>query len=123
MNDETRARNNKLQALCREYLRRLRYTARKHGIGAWLDDVIRANRRKECEATEREVRMLARMCDDERIARKDVHKVLGVPFHVCNDTNAYDRVTQLPYVGIYSKVSALLYAAVLRTKNKKKKER
>lgn len=38
-----------LQSLCREYLSRLRYMAKKHGID--VDSIIRANKRSECEAT------------------------------------------------------------------------
>ena len=68
-------RNETLQALCRDYLGRLRYMAKKHGID--VDSIIRANRRNECEATQKEVEMLSRCVDDERIARNDIQKLLG----------------------------------------------
>lgn len=44
-----KSRDGRLQALCRDYLRRLRYMARKHGID--VDGLISANKRGECEAT------------------------------------------------------------------------
>jgi len=46
--------NGALQALCRAYLGRLRYMARKHGID--VDGLISANKKGECEATLKEVR-------------------------------------------------------------------
>ena len=42
-------RNERLQALCRDYLGRLRHMAKKHGID--VDSIIHANKRNECEAT------------------------------------------------------------------------
>ena len=42
-------RNETLQALCRDYLSKLRYMAKKHGID--VDSIIRANKRKECVTT------------------------------------------------------------------------
>lgn len=101
-------RNESLQALCRGYLRRLRYTASKHGLGTWVDDVIRANRRGECEATEREVGLLSRAVDDERISRKDIPAVLGKSYRECCDDGDFDRIKKLKRTGIYSKISALL---------------
>ena len=68
-------RNETLQALCRDYLGRLRYMGKKHGID--VDSIIRANKRKECEATNKEVEMLSRCVDDERVSRTDIPKILG----------------------------------------------
>ena len=70
-----RTRNETLQALCRDYLGRLRYMGKKHGID--VDSIIRANKRKECEATNKEVEMLSRCVDDERVSRTDIPKMLG----------------------------------------------
>lgn len=70
------AQNNEtLQAMCRDYLTRLRYMGRKHGID--VDAIIRANKRKECAATNKEVEMLSRCVDDERIARTEIPTMLG----------------------------------------------
>ena len=102
-------RNETLQALCRDYLLRLRYMAKKHGID--VDSIIRANKRNECEATQKEVEMLARCVDDERISRTDIPKLLGESYRKSESNGVFDKIKKLRYVGIYSKVSALLFAA------------
>lgn len=58
-----------LQRICREYLSKLNGVAKRHGLGDVLANLIEANRREECEATEMEVNALSRFCDDERLAR------------------------------------------------------
>lgn len=100
-------RNETLQALCRDYLGRLRYMAKKHGID--VDSIIRANKRNECEATQKEVEMLSRCIDDERIARNDIPKLLGESCRKVESDGVFERIKKLKRVGIYSKVSALLY--------------
>lgn len=105
-------RNETLQALCRGYLGRLRYMAKKHGID--VDSIIRANRRNECEATQKEVEMLSRCVDDERILRTDIPKMLGESYRKSESAGVFGRIKKLRHVGIYSKVSALIY------KNKRK---
>ena len=104
-----KVRNETLQALCRDYLLRLRYMAKKHGID--VDSIIRANRRSECEATQKEVEMLARCVDDERISRTDIPKLLGESYREVESDGVFDKIKKLRHVGIYSKVSALLFAA------------
>ena len=101
-------RDDILQGMCRGYLRKLMYMAEKHGLGMFVRDVIRQNRRGECKATEKEVGMLARMCDDERILRKDVPDVVGMSYRECLDEGLFGRVRKLPHKGIYSKVSAVI---------------
>ena len=86
--------------------------AKKHGID--VDGIIRANRRNECEATQKEVEMLARCVDDERIARNDIPKLLGESYRKSESDGVFDKIKKLRHVGIYSKVSALIY------KNKRK---
>jgi hypothetical protein len=81
--------------------------AKKHGID--VDSIIRANKRKECEATNKEVEMLSRCVDDERISRTDVPKVLDKSYRQANEDGDFDRIKKLKHQGIYSKVSALLY--------------
>lgn len=103
-------RNEKLQALCRDYLGRLRYMANKHGLKSWIDDTIKANANKECSATEKEVTMLSRICDDERIHRIDIPAILGKSYRDCFDNDDFSKIKKLRRVGTYSKVSALLYA-------------
>ena len=105
-------RNETLQALCRDYLGRLRYMGKKHGID--VDSIIRANKRKECSATNKEVEILSRCVNDERVSRTEVPKILGKSYRQTNEDGDFDRIKKLKHQGIYSKVSALLY------KNRKK---
>ena len=100
-------RNETLQALCRDYLTRLRYIGKKHGID--VDSIIRANRKGECSGTEHEVQMLSRMVDDERISRTDIPKLLGESYRQSESRGVFDKIKKLRRVGIYSKVSALLF--------------
>ena len=102
-----KVRNETLQALCRDYLGKLRYMAKKHGID--VDGLIRLNRQKKCEATNREVEMLSRMVDDERISRTDIPKLLGESYRKSDGDGVFDKIKKLRHVGIYSKVSALVY--------------
>ena len=105
----SKQRNETLQALCRDYLLRLRYMAKKHSID--VDSIIRANRHNECEATQKEVEMLARCVDDERISRTDIPKMLGESYRKSESDGVFDKIKKLRHVGIYSKVSALLFAS------------
>ena len=109
-------RNETLQALCRDYLLRLRYMAKKHGID--VDSIIRANKRSECEATNKEVEMLARCVDEERVSRTDIPKMLGKSYRKADDDNDFAYIKKLRHVGIYSKVGALLFAAKQKNKYK-----
>ena len=100
-------RNETLQALCRDYLGKLRYMGKKHGID--VDSIIRANRKGECSGTEHEVQMLSRMVDDERLSRNEVARTLGKSYRQSYDDGDFERIKKLRHQGIYSKVSALLY--------------
>lgn len=111
-------RNESLQAMCRSYLSRLRYMATKHGLGTWLDGIISDNMRGECVATEKEVSMLSRLCDDERISRLDVPKMLDKSYRQANDDGDFDKIKKLRHVGIYSKVSAMLYKSKIEQDGK-----
>ena len=102
-------RNETLQRLCRGYLRRLRNVASKHGLLPQLNSLIAMNKRQECVGTEREVQMLSRMVDDERLTRQDVPKILGKSYRQCNDDEDFEKIKKLKRVGIYSKIDTLLY--------------
>ena len=104
-------RNETLQALCRDYLGRLRHVASKHGLLLQLNNLIAMNKRRECVSTEQEVQMLSRMVDDERISRVDLPKLLGKSYRQSINENDFEKVKKLKRVGLYSKVSALLYAS------------
>lgn len=103
------SRNETLQRLCRDYLGRLRYVASKHGLLPQLNNLIAMNKRRECVGTEREVQMLSRMVDDERISRTDIPKLLGESYRQSESRGVFDKIKKLRHVGIYSKVSALIY--------------
>ena len=103
-------RNEPLQRLCRQYLKRLQYMADKHGLGFWVRYMRRENKRGECEATKNEVRMLERMVDEERVSRKDIPSIVGKSYRQCVDENVFDKIDTLKRQGIYSRLSALLMA-------------
>ena len=100
-------RNETLQALCRDYLGKLRYMGKKHGID--VDSIIKLNKCGECSATNREVEMLSRCVDDERISRTDVPKILDKSYRQANEDGDFDHIKKLKHQGIYSKLSAVLY--------------
>lgn len=104
------SKKTKLQWLCRDYLSRLKHVCETHGLGGWLDNIIKANMRGECEATEKEVELLSRAVNDERVTRKDIPIMLGKSYRQCMDDNDFDTIKKLPHVGIYSKVSVELYS-------------
>ena len=112
-------RNDNLQAIAREYLKRLRYMAQKHGLSGWVDETITENKAGRCEATEKEVRMLSRLCDDANIKRTDVPKYLGKSYRYCVENNLFERIrTNAFNRAIYDKVSTLLLAGKLNKRNK-----
>lgn len=104
-------RNACLRKLCRTYLKKLRYMARKHGLDSWLDDTIELTKDDACQPTEHEVEMLARCVDEERLQRTEVPQVLDKSYRECVDDEDFEKIRKLRRVGIYSKVSTLLYAS------------
>lgn len=113
-------RNETLQALCRDYLGKLRYMAKKHGLLTWLNSTIHANKAGSCEATEKEVRMLSRLCDDANVKRTDVPKMLGKSYRRCVDDDDFGKIrTNSDNRAIYDKVSTLLLAGKLNNKKRK----
>ena len=110
-----------LQAMARDYLMRLRYMARKHGLLPWLDKTIRDNRAKECEATEKEVRMLSRLCDDDGVRRTDIPEMMGKSYRRCVDDGDFEKIRRKDGRGTYDKVSAALLALRERKSKSKRK--
>ena len=102
------SKDDTLQALCREYLKRLRHIACRYGLGGFVDDTINANLRKECEGTKKEVDMLSRIIDEERISRTDIPKALGKSYRRCVEDGDFDKIEKLKRVGIYSKTDTLI---------------
>lgn len=109
-------RNNALQELCRNYLRKLRGVAHRVGLGEWLESMIEANERELCVATEEECELLARCVDDERLHRTDVPKFFGVSYRFCYDKDIFGKIKKLHRTGIYSKVDSILYKAEQETR-------
>ena len=107
-------RNNKLQELCRNYLKRLRPLAQKFGLGKFVDDTIEMNLQERCKATEDEVKLLSRAVDDERISRHELPTMLGKSYRKCVEDDDFSKVETLKRVGIYSKVSAEIHSAELK---------
>lgn len=91
-------RKTELQRICREYLSKLKGMAKRHGLSDVLANLIEANRREECEATEREVK-----------ARSDIPNLLGKSYRQCCEDGDFDKIERLKRVCIYSKVNALLW--------------
>jgi len=100
-------RNETLQSLCRNYLRELRHIGLKYGID--VDSIIKLNKRGKCSATNKEVEMLARCVDDERVSRTDIPKILGKSYRQSYEDGDFEKIKKLKHQGTYSKVSTLLY--------------
>lgn len=101
--------DNALQALCREYLTKLRSLANKYGLGGFIDETIQLNSQEKCKGTEEEIELLARCINDDRIARNDIPKLFGKSYRQCESNGYFDKIKKLGHVGTYSKVSALLF--------------
>ena len=54
--------------------------------------------------------MLSRLVDEERIARKDIPQIMGKSYRQCCEDGTFNKIERLPHQGIYSRVSALLFA-------------
>ena len=106
MDDE---KNEELQRITRHYLGFLSPLAEKFGLGKWLKDIIELNEQEKCSATEEECRMLTRLCDDERVARQDIPKLIGRSYRNCVDNGIFERLKTLKRTGIYDKISVLLF--------------
>lgn len=110
-----------LQAMARRYLARLRYMAKKRGLLPWIDATIADNKANRCVATEKEVRMLSRLCDDDGVRRADVPEILGKSYRQCVDDGDFGKIRRKDGHGTYDKVSAMLLA--LKDKKNKGKRK
>lgn len=114
--------SDNLQAIARKYLSRLRYMANKHGLGVWVDTTIADNRNGRCKATENEVRMLSRLCNDSNVKRTDVPKILEKSYRYCVETGVFERLkTNISNRATYDKVSVLMLGRRLSKKTKKRR--
>lgn len=101
--------NKTLRTLCCQYLSKLKYIGKKHGID--IDGLIKQTHDPKCKPTEHEVELLSRAVNDERLTRTQVPSLLGKNYRECTEDGDFDRIRKLPKQGIYSKVSTLLYAS------------
>lgn len=106
-------RNDTLQRMCREYLTMLKFRARKFGLYKFVTDMIDANTKKECKASEQDVDMLARMCNDDRIGMNDIPPLLGKSYRRCFEDEDFARIKRSNTRKSYNKVSAMLLATDL----------
>lgn len=107
-------REETLQRLCRGYLLRLRPLAAKFGLGEVVDGLVKANTERRCRGTEEEVALLSRACDDERVERQDVPKLLGKSYRQTLEDGDFARIRKLRRTGVYSKIGAVLLGDELR---------
>lgn len=107
-------RNEHLQWLCRQYLSKLRTFAYAHGLGKYVEDTLTLNSQNKCEATEEEVQALSRLCDEERVTRKEVCEIVGKSYRKTLEDGDFEKVRRLKHVGTYSRVSALLLGSELK---------
>lgn len=100
--------NSVIQVICRNYLERIKPIAKRYGLLNWVNETIADNLNGKCSSTEEECEMLARICDEERLARKDVPRVLGKSYRQCIECEDFEKIKKLKRVGIYSFVDTLL---------------
>lgn len=108
------SKNRCLRALCRKYLTKLRYLARKRGLIDWVDKAIKDTNNPECKPTEHEVELLARCVNEERVQRLEIPEILGKSYRECVDDEDFERIKKLKRVGVYSKVSAILQSKTIK---------
>lgn len=64
--------------------------------------------------------LLSRACDDERVSRADIPKILGKSYRQSYEDGDFEKIKKLKHQGIYSKLSVLLYKSKYEQKRKNK---
>lgn len=100
--------HNKLQQLCRKYLKKLYRKARDIGLDEFVERTITENENGRCTATVEQVNMLASLCGDDRIKREEIPDLLGLSYRKCNEQKIFKRIRKFKDKGIYSKVDAII---------------
>lgn len=95
--------HNKLQQLCRKYLKKLYRKARDIGLDEFVE-----NENGRCTATVEQVNMLASLCGDGRIKREEIPDLLGLSYRKCNEQKIFKRIRKFKDKGVYSKVDAVI---------------
>lgn len=99
---------DKLQQLCRKYLKKLYRKARDIGLDEFVERTITENENGRCTATVEQVNMLASLCGDDRIKREEIPNLLGLSYRKCNEQKIFKRIRKFKDKGIYSKVDAII---------------
>lgn len=100
--------HNKLQQLCRKYLKKLYRKARDIGLDEFVERTITENENGRCTATVEQVNMLASLCGDDRIKREEIPDLLGMSYRKCNEQKIFKRIRKFKDKGVYSKVDAII---------------
>lgn len=103
----------KLQLLCRQYLKEIKNVAKKYGLGTFVSELAIANKNGDCKADVNDVELLARIAKDERINRLDVPKLLGMSYRQCFDQGIFEKIERFEDRGTYSRISTELYKCEL----------
>lgn len=88
--------HNKLQQLCRKYLKKLYRKARDIGLDEFVEKTIAENENGRCTATV------------EQIKREEIPNLLGLSYRKCNEQKIFKRIRKFKDKGIYSKVDAII---------------
>lgn len=105
--------HNKLQQLCRKYLKKLYRKARDIGLDKFVERTIAENENGRCTATVEQVNMLASLCGDDRIKREEIPDLLGMSYRKCNEQKIFKRIRKFKDKGIYSKVDNLCQVRII----------
>ena len=104
-------RDNAIQVLARGYMSRLTALADSIGIGAWLNATKEANEKGKCKATQEQVDILSRICDEERIGRHEIPHLIGMSYRQAYEKDLFStEIRKLKHVGVYSRNDALVLA-------------
>ena len=90
--------HNKLQQLCRKYLKKLYRKARDIGLDEFVERTITENENGRCTATVEQVNMLASLCGDDRIRGRKFPTYL-----VCHTGSAMNKRFLREYVNLKTK--------------------
>lgn len=92
-----------------KYLNRLRGVAERYGLQGFVDDSIKASTNGECEPTEKECEMLARLADEERLMTKQVPSIFGISYREAFDSGLLESIKKFPRPGNFSTVDTLVH--------------
>lgn len=120
MGDSLKERKfNKLQKLCRLYLFELKRMAKRYGLLDFVQGLIKSNEKGECKAELKDVELLARIANDDRVSRVEIPKILKLSYRQVNDNDMYDQIDRIDNRSSYSRISTELLACELEYKKEK----